>query len=264
MKDSCDALVISEIAYAENDKLITVLNAEHGQMSMIAKGARSPRSKMGALCRPFTYANFEYYQKSGKRWISGGEINNTFFGTNFDIASFALASYIVRLAQEITGEGEPCKRILRTTLNTLYAIENKLAPLPLIKSAYEIFAADESGFSPDTSACCECSATACDMGFWLDVMNGQVICADCQSKKSGAVPLPPTDELMTKNILIPMDNSALDAWRYVSGAPLKRIFSFSVENPTSQLYLERASETYILNHLERSFEALDFYHTVKE
>ena len=264
MRDSCDALVISEIAYAENDKLITVLNAEQGQMSMIVKGARSPRSKMGALCRPFTYANFEYYQKNGKRWVSGGEINNTFFGTNFDIQSFALASYVVRLAREITGEGVPCERALRTTLNTLYAIEKRIAPLPLIKSAYEIFAADESGFSPDVSACCECGAVACDMGFWLDVMNGHVICADCQSKKSGSAEIPPTDALMTKNILVPMDNSALDAWRYVSGAPLKRIFSFSVDSSTSQSFLERASEAYIINHLERGFEALDFYHTVKE
>lgn len=263
MRDSCDGLVIKESDYGENDKLITVLNAQHGQMTMIAKGARSPRSKFVALCRPFTYANFEYYQKNGRKWISGGEISNTFFGTNFNIQGFALAAYVVRLAQEITGEDMPCESILRTTLNTLYAIEKELKPLPLIKSAYEIFAANESGFAPDISGCFKCGAADCEMGFWLDVMNGRVVCADCQAKDNGAE-ISPVDNLMTKNIILPLDGASIAAWRYVSDAPPKRIFSFSVDGVNSIGFLERATESYIVNHLERGFEALDFYHTVKE
>ena len=264
MRATCDGLVIREYPYGENDKIITVLTADEGKILMTAKGARSIRSKASVICRLFTYANIEYYKKGGRRWLSGGSVNDSFFGLNSDMQGFALASYIVQLAAEITGEGVPCPEILRMTLNTLYAIETKLKPYGQIKSAYEIFAANVSGFAPDIWQCDDCGCESSESGWWLDVMNGRIICGDCHSKKSQGLPVPPTDELMTQNILLPMDNNAVAAWRYVTEASLKRIFAFGISDSESMGYLERASEAYIVNHLERSFDTLDFYHTVKE
>lgn len=264
MRATCDGLVIRECPYGENDRLVTVLTADGGKLLMTAKGARSMKSKTAAICRLFTYANLEYYEKNGRRWLSGGSVNDSFFGLNSDIQGFALASYIVSLAAEITGEGVPCPEILRMTLNTLYAIENKIKPYAQIKSAYEIFAANVSGFAPDIWGCDECGCETSEKGWWLDVMNGRIVCHGCQSEKSRGLPTPPTDELMTQNILLPLDDSALTAWRYVTEAPLKRIFAFGISDGESMSYLERASEAYIVNHLERSFDTLEFYHTVKE
>ena len=262
MRDTCDGLVIRVSEYGENDKLLTVLTAEHGQMVMIAKGARSMRSKLMSLCHLFTYANFEYYEKHGRHWLSGGSVSDSFFGLNSDISGFALASYLVQLAGEITGEGVPCERVLRMTLNSLYAIQNKLKPLPLIKSAYEIFAAEESGFSPDVSGCADCGKESLESG-WLDIMNGRVVCEACLSRQGGADRAPVTDRFMTQTILVPFNGEALAVWRYVSAAPLKRIFAFSVSEEGQKL-LTRATETYLVNHLERSFETLEFYNSVKD
>ena len=68
---------------------------------------------------------------------------------------------------------------------------------------------------------------------------------------------------MTSTVLVPMNAPAIAAWTYVSGAPLKRIFAFKVEGEELST-LARASETYIINHLERNFETLEFYHSIKE
>ena len=264
MRDTCDGLIIRESDYGENDKLLTVLTAEHGQIHMIAKGARSLKSKIMHICRIFTYANLEFYEKNGMRWLSGGEIINNFFKLNSDMQGFALAAYTLQLAAEITGEGVPCEDVLRMTLNTLYAIENKLKPLAHIKSVYEIFAAEESGFSPDVSGCGLCACESSEKGFWLDIMNGRLVCSECQSQKSAEADIPLTDELMTKNILVSVDQSVVMAWRYVREAPIKRKMAFSVSSKDGLASLARASETYILNHLERGFDTLDFYHAVAE
>ncbi len=265
MTGTFDGLVIRESDYGENDKLLTVLTAEKGQCFVIAKGARSIRSKLMPLCRLFTYANFEFYQKNGRRWLSGGEILNNFYKINTDIQSFALTAYILSLASEITGEGVEAENVLRMTLNTLYAIENKLKPLAQIKSVYEIFCAEESGFSPDMSGCEACGCEACDGGFWLDVMNGSITCAACKAKKNIKITDAPTyDELMTSQIILPLDNNALVAWRYVTEMPIKRAFAFSVTSEESVSLLSKASEAYIINHLERGFDTLDFYNTVKD
>ena len=264
MRGTCDGLVIKVSDYGENDKLLTVLTAEHGKILITAKGARSVRSKMLPMSHLFVYANMEYYEKNGRKWLSGGSVSDSFYSINSDIGSFALASYIVQLAAEITGEGVPAEDVLRMTLNTLYAIENKLKPLPIIKGAYEIFAAEVSGFSPDVLACAECSCEESDSDWWLDVMNGRILCGACLTEKSRGAEMLPTDVLMTRNILLPLDASSLAAWRYVMSASPKRIFSFGISDGESLDMFARSAEEYIVNHLERSFEALDFYHAVKE
>ena len=264
MKKVIDGLVIKEIPYGENDKLLTVITADEGKILFCAKGARSPKSKLLGLCRIFTFANFEYYERSGKKWLSGGSVNDSFFNLNSDISRFALASYVLQLADEITGEGVPCPTVLRMTLNTLYAIEKGLKPLPLIKAAYEIFAVGDSGFAPDVTECCECGADHCDKGYFLDIMNGRVICQTCMDKRSADAVIAPTDRFQTSNILVPIDDVAKRAWQYVLCADPKRIFSFGFADKESLSAFTRSTEAYILNHLERDFESLKFYHTVKE
>ena len=263
MRSTCDGLVIRESEYGENDRAVTLLTADNGKMFAIAKGARSMRSKTASLCRTFTYANYEFYEKNGRRWLSGGSVNRDFFGLSSDIQGFALASYIVQLAGEITGEGVPAEDVLRMTLNTLHAIENRLKPYSQIKSVYEIFAVTVSGFAPDMTECADCHAPLEGEG-WLDVMNGRLICAECLRNRGNGAPLPERDEFMTQNVLLPIDASAVAAWRYVSEADIKRAFAFSVTSDTSREYLERATEAYVVNHLERSFEALEFYNSIKD
>jgi DNA repair protein RecO (recombination protein O) len=262
-KKTVDGLVIRETAFGENDKLLTVLTADDGQMTIMAKGARSIKSKVLPLCRLFTYANFEYYERSQYKWLSGGSVDQSFFGLSSDMTGFALSSYIVQLAGEITGEGVEAEEVLRMTLNTLYAIEKKLYPYAQIKAVYECFAANISGFEPDLSVCSKCrKAPKADV--WLDVMNGSIACEECQSKLSGSMPIEETDRYETRNILVPLEASALAAMRYVQGAPIRKAFSFSLKTEASLSSFERAAETYILNHLERSFDTLDFYKNVKD
>ena len=263
MRDVCDGLVIREMPYGENDRLITVLTAEHGQILFTAKGARSPRSKTMPLCRLFVYANFEYYEKNGRRWLSGGSVNEGFYGISDDIQGFSLASYIVQLAAEISGEGVPAEDVLRMTLNTLYAIEKKLKSYDQIKSVYEIFAASESGVTPSLDACHRCGVVEAD-GWWLDVMNGSIFCEKCFSEKSAGAPIPEFDRLMTHNIFVPLDRTSLAAWRYVGACEAKKVLSFDIKDAESLRLLSAATEKYVINHLERGFDTLDFYHAVKE
>ncbi len=262
MKKAIDGLILREMPIGENDKLLTVLTAEEGQILMTAKGARSMKSKVMSICRLFTYANLEYYEKNDRRWLSGGSVNDSFFGLNADIEGFSLAAYLVQVAAEITGEGVEARDILRMTLNALYCIERKQKPYAQIKGVYELFAACASGFAPDLSACAECGCEE-NEAMWLDVMNGQILCGDCLQKRTGNLPIPEFDAYSTRNLLVPMDASALASMRYVCGAPLSRIFAFSLHSEESLGYFAKACEGYLLNHLERSFDTLEFYRTVQ-
>ncbi len=261
MKKTVDGLILRETAYGESDKLLTVLTAEQGQITMIAKGARSMKSHVLTVCRLFNYVNLEYYEKYDRRWISGGSVNAGFFGLFSDLEASALGSYVAEVACEITGEDVPAPEILQMTLNTLYAIQQGRHPRAQIKAVYELFAAAVSGFSPDLSACGGCSAEE-QGALWLDVMNGRLLCEDCMRRQPSAGEGESVDEYSVRTILLPLDPSALSSMRYVLSAPMRRIFSFRLTDPESLACFGRATEVYLLNHLERSFDTLDFYKKV--
>ncbi len=261
MRKSADALVLRVMQAGDNDRRLLVLTSDEGKLWLTAKGARSVRSKVASLCRIFSYANLEFYEKNGLRWLSGGSLNRDFYGICSDLDDFALASYICELADEISGENMPAEEVLRATLNTLYAIEQKLRPLFQIKAVYELFAASVSGFCPDLFACASCGSETLTGDIWLDIMNGSLICGECLRKRSGNLPLPDTDSFETRNILVPLNSSALSAMRYVLSAPQNRIFAFSLSDVRTAELFSKACEAYLLNHLERDFDTLKFYNS---
>ena len=266
MREAIDGLVLRELNTGENDKTLLVLTAEKGKIWICAKGGRSIKSQKSAICRAFTYGEFEIYEKNGRYWLSGGSPTKSFFAYCPDLDGYALASYITSICEEITGEDTPAEDVLRATLNTFYAIENKLYPDCRIKAAYELFAASVSGFCPDLSGCDECGREFSEGDtLWLDVMNGCLVCEACKAKRlpflseAGAV-----DEYQTRSLLLPLDAPSLMATRYCVSADVKRLFSFSIKDEQSENLFCKAAESYLLNHLERGFETLNFYLKIKD
>ena len=266
MRFVTDGLILKEKESGENDKLLLVLSAERGKIWVCAKGGRSIKSQKSAICRPFTFGELEIYEKHDRLWLSGGSPHNSFFAYQPNLTSYALAAYIAEICDEITGEGEDATAILRATLNAFFALEKGLYPESVIKSAYETFAAAVSGFCPELDSCIKCGRTleSTDNGLWLDVMNGGVLCHDCFKTKSTAEIEGDTDIYETRNILLPLDSASRMALKFCSSAPPNKLFKFSITNAQSEAYFAHAAETYLKNHLERGFETLNFYNSIKD
>lgn len=258
---TCDGLVIAETAVGENDKLLTLLTPEYGRIRVSGKGVRSIKSKMMAATQLFSYGNYEIYKKGDFFWLREAYLREAFFGLREDITTLALATYICDLASEMSGPNYAAVDILRLTLNTLYAISKKEKPLSQIKAVYEIRSAGYSGFMPDLSSCISCKKTECDF-YYLDVENGCIFCKECAKKKGKFLDVPTSEEdLYTAKIICPIDSGALGAMRFALTAKPGRMLSFSL--PDESLgYFARGTETYILNHLERGFNSLDFYKSI--
>ena len=267
MRTAINGLVLREMNSGENDKRLLVLTAEKGKIWITAKGGRSIKSQKSAICRAFTYAEFEIYEKNNIVYLSGGSPTKAFFAYKTDLDGYALACYVTTICEEITGEEAEAEQILRTTLNTFYAIENQLYPIEQIKAAYELFAANVSGFTPDLSVCEKCNKSFTEHDkLWLDVMNGSLLCNECKSKAPSALNAQNiyVDEYETRNLLMPLDAASLMAMRYCIQAPMQRLFCFSIKNKESAELFYRAAESYLLNHLERGFETLNFYYKIKD
>lgn len=259
-----DAFVLRAIDTGDHDRLVILLTPENGQITVLAKGARSPRSQYSALTQPFVYGNFEIYRKGEMNWLRGGSVTEYFSGIRDNVVKLSLAAYLADVAREATGEYVAGIDILRMTLNSLYALGHDKAEPRIIKAVYEWRTAGYGGYMPDMTRCRICHKTVSD-GMYLDVMNGGLLCEDClrrQSSAPGNSQTPYDDTKYQNNILVPMGAGAVAAADYVMRALPERVYAFRIKNEADTDDFCRAGETYLLNHLECGFASLDFYKTI--
>ena len=60
---STDAIVLRSMKYGETSKIVTLYSKKFGKIKVIAKGARSAKSKFGASLEPMMHSSVIFYKK---------------------------------------------------------------------------------------------------------------------------------------------------------------------------------------------------------
>lgn len=262
--EAIDGVVVRVRDTGDRNRYLSVLTAEKGRISLLSHGSHSVHSPQVAVSQLYTYGNFEYYTKGSTHILKGGSVIQPFYSLSTDIDRLNLAAYLCDLTCELTDEGEEAGEMLRLVLNTLYAVSNDLRPQELLKGAFELRAAALSGYAPDFSGCAVCGKPHADP-FYLDVMNGAILCGDCRSK-AREVPASEiyADDFREARIIGILSPSVCAAFRYVFSAPMERLFSFDLKEKAELSSFAKLSETYLLSHIGHGFDSLNFYHSMHD
>ncbi len=263
-----NGLVTRSYPSGDRDRIIHLLTEDHGRLSVMVKRGSSRQARENAACtQMFTYGNYELYRGKGGDlyWLRGGSVLHAFYDISTDLSRVALANYLCDLAADLTveesdeNEGEI---LLRMLLNSLHVIFAGTKPLPLVKAVFELRAISLMGYRPDLSGCHVCRQT-CPENAYLEVLNGHIICADCQTKLNRQFGREAERENSgAGRPVVPVSASVLAALRYILSAPDKKIFSFALKDAEEERGLERATETFLVNQLEKEYDTLRFYRTV--
>ena len=114
-------LVLAENPWGESDKILTVLTAEAGKISVLLKGGASLRNKSAASCIPFCFSEFVTADRGGRPWVREASEIESFprIRKNLELTSAAL--YICDVAGDVCVENSDESEMLQLVLNTLYA-----------------------------------------------------------------------------------------------------------------------------------------------
>lgn len=255
MLETVVGVVIRETIYGESDKLLTVLTAEHGRISVCAKGARSMKNPYLAAVQMFCYSEMTLYRKGERYWLREAALIENFYAVRDDLERYSLALYFADIASEFSEEGVDCSGIMSLFLNSLYMLVLDKRPQWFIKAVFELRAASDNGYRPNLVACDKCGNGKKER-FYIDIMNGSICCSDCFGSSDDEYA--PDDIYTVGGIIIPISYAVLEAMRYIVYSSPKRIFSFSVDEGEIPS-LRDVCEKYLLNHIERGFSTLDFY-----
>lgn len=256
---SFPALVLRQTDYGENDKLLTLLSAEHGRMTVNIKGGKSLKNKNAACAQLLCYSEFTVKEHHSYYTLSESSLIEQFFGLRAHLDRFALAQYVAEVVSEVAVANEEASELLSLTLNTLYMLAETDKDADLIKAVFELRLLAISGFCPDLTACRVCGAESHDR-MYLDVMNGSLRCGECFGSDADASTR--REDEGTATVILPLSMTVLGAMRYVTTCPPKRIFSFTLPEEEKDLFC-RTCEKYLLHQLEKSFKTLSFYESVR-
>ncbi|MBE6686098.1 MAG: DNA repair protein RecO [Ruminococcaceae bacterium] len=257
MRESIEGLILSQTILKESDKFLTVLTAKYGKISVYANHVRNIKRGSLVYSMPLQYCRFIINRKGDSYNLVSGDVIHSFLDLNDDLVRFSLAQYVLDIARELSVENNDESEMLQLALNTLFMIQKGTLPLPLIKATFEFRAMAQSGYMPELHGCDFCSKDGGEM--FLDIMNGRLICNDCQRIRNlGEVQSRDAAESV---IVVRISPSMLKGLRYVLSSEAKRIFSYSIAEDELSDYAD-VCEKYILNHLERGFDTLDFYKEV--
>ena len=152
------AIVLRTRAHGESDKIVTFLTQDWGKITGIAKGAKRSRRRFVNVLELFTHIQLRFRPSRSDElvFILGCERVRTFRRPSQDLQRFALASYMVELADVMVAGREAGQEIYALLLHSLAALEEP-SPLPsLFLSAFELRLLVEVGYAPNMSACYVC------------------------------------------------------------------------------------------------------------
>lgn len=248
MRHKIKGIVLREIPKGETSKLLTVLTSNLGVITVNAKGVRKLSSPYLKCAQQFAFSDMLLYEKNGFFTLTEAALVADFYSLREDIKDYSLACYLCEAASDFCVPGEESANILRLLLNSLYALENKVAERKLVKACFELRLCAECGFLPETDCCAECGEEVIGTDFLFHIVGGMSLCRNCASANYEHI------------LLSPAVGKAIT---HITESELSRFLSFRISE-NDQALLAAVAERFLLARAERGFKTLSFYKHCEE
>lgn len=218
-------VVIKEITYKDNDKIITLLTDKLGKISCMAKGAKKTNSALLASCQLLVYSEFVLYKGTTFYHINSAEIINTFYDFRIDLDKYEMACEITKILNSLVYENIEAGGMLSLFLNTLYILAKKDLSFEYVKSVFKIKALAILGYAPSIVNCASCDCSMIEnTGYYYSFSTSSVLCANCYNKLSNE-----NKEKIKGSLYVKLSQATFYAIYYILASDIKKIYSFRID-----------------------------------
>lgn len=152
------SVVLQAFRYSDTSKILRLLTRDRGPVSVIARGALRPRSRLSGLLEPFAEGSATFYLKSNRdlHTLSGFELIRERQALGVDLSRFAAASVLCELVMRVAPrEADPgLFDFLVAALDDLIAAPEDQARGVAAARIWQLVAL--LGFGPSVAACVDC------------------------------------------------------------------------------------------------------------
>ena len=186
-----EAIVLRTIKFKESSKIVTFYTKELGRVGAIVKGARRPKSKIGAALEPMSHVQIVLYIKEGREVQTVGQCDllHSYHHFASDLEKLSVGLSIIELVYNIAHEQEqnvPLFDLMNQTFCSLHSSSHNT----LILFYFEMKLAELLGFSPVFSCCGNCKKAInfqqqSNKWYFYNLLKGSPLCDDCSIAPHG-------------------------------------------------------------------------------
>ena len=240
-----EAIVLHSRKQGETSKIITAYSSLFGKMTLMAKGARNPKSKFLGTLDTFNDISMVIYRKENRdiQYVSQADIVNSFQSIHASLGKMALAA----IPAEMIEKNEPQEHInpvlfklLKTTLETL---DKSTTGLKNIIRSFKIKFVENSGFAPMLETCHTCGTPTISPVHYFDLERGFYTCESC------GVP---------SEVNYKLSGKALEYLRWFSKSPVVSSFQAKISSP-----IARQIDEFLVLYIQYHFEHLKHLKSLK-
>jgi DNA repair protein RecO (recombination protein O) len=183
-----DAIVLQVFPYGETSRILRLFTATHGVQSVIARGARRPRSQYGGLLEIFAEGMATIHAKENRdlQTLTGFELSRSRQSLGSDLMRFGGASLLAEIVLRSTQEESQPElfSMFRSALDRIEAEGAETAELTVLSEAWRLVSC--LGFAPELHSCVDCGrSVALDEDVKFDLHAGGIRCDLCAAGSPG-------------------------------------------------------------------------------
>ncbi len=169
-----EAVVLRAFRYGETSLIVTLFTRDKGKISVLARGARGPKSRFGATLQPLSVVQAMYSFKSTRTLQT---LRETAYEVRFkhlhdDLNRITAGLRMVELVQALLQEEEPNSRLFHLLVESLQALDGTPGRAELALFYFELRLAGLMGFAPQFTR--EAVETLTDEGGTLRLDSGEI------------------------------------------------------------------------------------------
>lgn len=233
----------------EGDLILSVLSPTLGKLSVVAKGARKPKSRFAGAAQPFSHLRFSAYRGRSLDILSQGELVSSFRGIHDDLVKLAAATYLAELTGAVVQEKEPAPLPYSLLLAVLHILAGPVASVAAVVRAFEVRFLAAVGFRLELAGCVVCRRplTPEATSVRLSPELGGVVCRHCLGQARSVVGLP---------------RASFDALAQLATLDLRRLEVLTLA-PEVAADVGRATEAFVRFRVEKELKSLAFYKSLE-
>jgi len=176
-----EAIVLSKMNYGDSSSIASLFTEDLGKISVIVKGARSPKSKYGRIVDPLNYLSVVLYKKESReiQLLSGADIVEHFPLIKSDLNKLGYAYGVVELVKNLLAEHEVNKKIFKGIIKILSRLSSGDEKPEVTFGRFFFFFLKETGYEVQIDSCAICSKTIFADDVYYSFDKG-LICGECR------------------------------------------------------------------------------------
>lgn len=187
-----EAIILRKTNFSNSSLILQLYSKNNGKISVLVKGARRSKSKVGSKIDILNHVEFVFFKKVGRDIQLATEINliNHYPHIKEKIEKIKYASAVCELILKLIPEHEASERIFKGSIKMLNHFNNSEDAENLLFAKYLFFFIKETGFELSFEKCSICNKELKSEGQNAFSYSEGIICGQCNKDKMLTYQLP--------------------------------------------------------------------------